>query len=107
MPWTSSLRFRRLGKSASSLLLHTPGEMEATELLKKFRTIRPPNLFLKEFLPPDEAHLLKKLRELKYDKTIYAAYSLHGRVYCRMTRDAPPIRIMDLAQIANIRPKSQ
>ena len=82
-----------MGKSVKKVKLILSDKELKGKLFKTFRSKKPNNLFLSEFLSRHNADLAAKLREKKRAGIIYSVFSFHGTVYYKTTAESPSVSV--------------
>ena len=94
------------GKSKNSFLLEMPtleAKRQLYVLRKKLTEAGDANyggLYISDLLTKKNLELLKRAREKKKEKMLYAAFSFHGLVYVRSTKGADKKLISNLAELS-------
>ena len=94
-----------LGKSNNKAKLIVKNQDLKIKILTKFRSKRPSNLFVSEFLSPYNAEIAAKLRALKRDGKLHSVYSFRGCVYYKLRPDSQGIPVKTCRDIEELKCK--
>ena len=99
----SRLSFRRIGQDGQRKALITAANLDdKIELLKTARLLKPPNFYVTESLIKARNELFYNVRKFKKDNNLtYLAYSFHGEIYVKFSKNGQPLKVTVFSDIVN------
>lgn len=88
---------KKLGNSRTQALLKLKDATLKTDLFRAFRTMKPKDMYINEYLTPANYKLAAELRKLKREKgLIHSVFTFHGQVYVKKSPDGNKILMQTL-----------
>ncbi|KAL7633849.1 UNVERIFIED_CONTAM: hypothetical protein RMT77_015805 [Armadillidium vulgare] len=95
-----SFKVERFDKPKRVLLVHFSDVTFIPKLFKTFRYVKPPHLYLNEYLTQKNALIAKELRLIKKTHSnIHSVFSFKGKVYVKLTKDGPKKLVSNMTDV--------